>query len=118
MKQVQSPGTKISKLVLDWCRLGTAGVRRVCQAIAYEVGSMTDLSLAHCEIGDAESICEMLCTPGLNLTKLDLSSNPLDDRHAAALAQAIAGSKLKDLKLRDSQISVPLPVKTQWFWGC
>lgn len=144
--KVQAAPSKVSKLMLDWCRLGDAGVECVCRAVsrhARDVGEsgasaasrsispsasavdraaddagITELSLAHCELRSVDSICDMLETPGVALTKLDLSSNALDDRQAVRLAQALPCSKLKELRLRDSQISVPLPVKTEWFWGC
>jgi len=117
---VQAPPSKVTKLMMEWCRLGDAGARCVCQALArhHSVGSVTELSLAHCELRDASSVCEMLETPGLPLTKLDLSSNSLDDRQACTLAKSLPHSKVKELRLRDSQISVQLPVKTEWFWGC
>jgi hypothetical protein len=119
VEHVQVPPSKVSKFILEWCRLGDAGVRRVCQTLArHPHGGVTELSLAHCEMRDVTSVCEMLATPGLSLTKLDLSSNTLDDCQAARLAKALPLSKVKELRLRDSQVSVPLPVKTEWFWGC
>jgi len=123
--RVQAPPSKITKLVLEWCRLGDAGVQCVCQSLARNArrlgdlgGGVSDLSLAHCELKDVGCVCEMLETPGLPLTKLDLSSNALDDQQALRLAKALPLSKVKELRLRDSLISVPLPVKTEWFWGC
>lgn len=125
VERVQAPPSKISKLMMEWCRLGDAGTRSVCQALARNVrklgtegGGVSELSLAHCELRDVGCICEMLETPGLPLTKLDLSSNALDDQQALRLAKALPLSKVKDLRLRDSLISVPLPVRTEWFWGC
>lgn len=118
VERAQAPPCKVSKLMLEWCRLGDAGVRCVCQALARHTGSVTELSLAHCELRDVGSVCEMLETPDLPLTKLDLSSNSLDDRQATRLAKSLPHSKVKELRLRDSLISVPLPVKTSWFWGC
>lgn len=119
VERVQMPPSKVAKFILDWCRLGDSGVRRVCQTFAKRPsGAVTELSLAHSELRDVGSICEMLETPELSLTRLDLSSNALDDRQAARLAKAIPHSKLKELRLRDSLISSALPVKTEWFWGC
>jgi len=123
VNQVQAPPSKMQKLLLEWCRLGDAGVRCVCQALArhaqqHQGHGIVELSLAHCEVRNVKSVCEMLETPGLALTKLDLSSNALDDLQASCLAQSLPLSSVKELRLRDSQISVPLPVKTEWFWGC
>lgn len=119
VKRVQMEPSKISRFVLEWCRLGDAGVRRICDTFCqHPEGSVTELSLAHCEMRDVTSVCEMLETPGLSLTRLDLSSNSLDDCQAARLAKVLPLSQVKELRLRDSQVSVPLPVKTEWFWGC
>lgn len=119
LEQVQAQPSKVSKLFLEWCRLGDDGVRRVCETLSrYPAGAITELSLAHCEMRDVTTVCEMLETPDLSLTKLDLSSNTLDDCQAARLAKALPLSQVKELRLRDSQVSVPLPVKTEWFWGC
>jgi hypothetical protein len=118
---VQAEPSKVTKFALEWCRLGDAGVGCVCRTLARtspSCGGVTELSLAHCEMRDVGSVCEMLETPGLALTKLDLSSNGLDDSQAVRLAKALPLSQVKELKLRDSQISVPLPVKVEWFWGC
>lgn len=120
--QVQSPPSKVSKLILEWCRLGDAGVRCVCRVLSRHLrdnkSGVTELSLAHCELRDIDSICDMLETPGVSLTKLDISSNALDDQQAERLAQALPLSQVKELRLRDSQISAAFPVKTEWFWGC
>mmetsp|Transcript_34773 Transcript_34773/g.108158 ORF Transcript_34773/g.108158 Transcript_34773/m.108158 type:complete len:402 (+) Transcript_34773:58-1263(+) len=127
IERVQEPPSKISKLTLEWCRLGDAGVACVCGTLARTAhalasqtppGGVTELSLAHCELRDIGSVCDMLETPGLPLTKLDLSSNHLDDEQALRLAKSLPLSKVKELRLRDSLISVPLPVKTEWFWRC
>lgn len=125
MARIQLPPSKVEKLNLEWCRLGDAGVRSICHTLSEYTrapdapsGGVTDLSLAHCDLKDISSVCRMLRTPGLTLTKLDLSSNDLSDSQADQLAMALLVSKVKDLRLRDSQISTPLPVKTEWFWGC
>lgn len=45
-----------------------------------------ELSLAHCELKDLSNVCEMLETPGLALTSLDLSANSFgDDEGGGAL---------------------------------
>eukprot|EP00812_Abedinium_dasypus_P009267 NODE_296_length_1691_cov_322.152200.p1 GENE.NODE_296_length_1691_cov_322.152200~~NODE_296_length_1691_cov_322.152200.p1 ORF type:complete len:496 (+),score=102.32 NODE_296_length_1691_cov_322.152200:3-1490(+) len=124
---VQKRPSKIRKLVLEWCRLGDAGVDCVCQALARHTrqpdgisetgGGVEELSLAHCELRDTSSVCALLATPGLALTKLDISSNGLGDCQARRLAEVLPVSNVKELLLRDSQVSIPLPVKTKWFWG-
>eukprot|EP00439_Symbiodinium_sp_Y106_P043149 s5591_g5.t1 len=48
--------SKISKLVLDWCRLGDAGVRCVCAALAKHT---SNLCLAGNHIGDC--LCQEKC---------------------------------------------------------
>eukprot|EP00811_Abedinium_folium_P033915 NODE_6843_length_1632_cov_9.301661.p1 GENE.NODE_6843_length_1632_cov_9.301661~~NODE_6843_length_1632_cov_9.301661.p1 ORF type:complete len:505 (-),score=151.58 NODE_6843_length_1632_cov_9.301661:118-1440(-) len=125
--RVQQHPSKVKKLLLEWCRLGNSGVDCVCQALARnarppndagEAEGITELSLAHCELQDILSICTMLSTPGLALTKLDLSSNGLDDSQASHLVEVLPASNIKELLLRDSHVSIPLPVKTEWFWGC
>ncbi|CAJ1448212.1 unnamed protein product [Effrenium voratum] len=123
--KVQAPPSKIRKLVLDWCRLGDAGVRCVCAAVARHCGtdpaksgSVRELSLAHCELKDLAPVCEMLETPGCPLTCLDLSANGFGDEEAVKLAKSLPLSKVKELRLRDSQVSERMPVKTKWSWSC
>jgi len=123
--RVQAAPSKVNKFVLEWCRLGDAGARVVCGALARHArepgspaGGVTELSLAHCDLKNVACVCDMLEAPGIALTKLDVSSNQLDDHQAVLLAKSLALSKVKELRLRDSLISVPLPVKTEWFWGC
>jgi len=116
--KVKAAPSKVTKLGMEWCRLGDAGVHRLCRALSRCPGSITELSLAHCELRDVSSICDLLATPGLALTRLDLSSNNLDDRQAVALAKVLPTSQLVELRLRDSHVSVALPVKTEWWWGC
>lgn len=132
MDRIQAPPSKVAKLTLEWCRLGDAGVQCVCERLSrIPCGAVTELSLAHCEMRDVTPVCEMLETPDLSLTKLDISSNALDDCQAARIAKALPLSQLQELRLRDSQVSIPLPVpqttltfgktaqvKTEWFWGC
>mmetsp|Transcript_25574 Transcript_25574/g.59543 ORF Transcript_25574/g.59543 Transcript_25574/m.59543 type:complete len:656 (-) Transcript_25574:39-2006(-) len=119
LDRVQAPNSKITKLAMEWCRLGDAGVQRVCRSLSRHTGGgLTELSLAHCEFRDVRSVCELLTTPGLKLKRLDLSSNSLDDRQAEKLAKALPSSSLEELRLRDSQVSLALPVKTEWWWGC
>ncbi|CAE7018088.1 unnamed protein product [Symbiodinium microadriaticum] len=132
--------SKISKLVLDWCRLGDAGVRCVCAALAKHTSNfclagnhigdglcrekcvesktgVKELSLAHCELKDLTSVCEMLETPGLALTSLDLSANGFGDEEGLKLARSLQLSSIKELRLRDSQVSERMPVKTKWSWS-
>eukprot|EP00928_Gymnodinium_smaydae_P036141 TRINITY_DN252_c0_g1_i1.p1 TRINITY_DN252_c0_g1~~TRINITY_DN252_c0_g1_i1.p1 ORF type:complete len:534 (-),score=98.39 TRINITY_DN252_c0_g1_i1:100-1587(-) len=120
VSRVQLPPSKLTKLALEWCRLGDAGVSCVCRTLARHPrkdGGLTELSLAHSELRDIGSVCEMLEAPGLALTKLDLSSNGLEDCQAERLAESLPLSGVKELRLRDTQISIPLPVKVEWFWG-
>jgi len=119
VERVQCPPSKVSKLVLDWCRLGNAGVQSVCRAFArHPAGSVTELALSHNDLRDVGCVCDMLETPSLSIVKLDLSSNAFDDIQAMRIAEALPFSKVKTLRLRDSQVSSPFPVKTEWFWGC
>ena len=134
--RVQAQPSKINKLILDWCRLGDAGVRCVCNALAHHVRHLApeqskkcgqkegshegvkELSLAHCELKDLSNVCEMLETPGLALTSLDLSANSFGDDEGLKLAKSLPFSSIKELRLRDSQVSERMPVKTKWSWGC
>ncbi|CAK9009796.1 unnamed protein product [Durusdinium trenchii] len=118
--RVQAAPSKITKLVLDWCRLGDAGVRCVCAALARHArqrGEEAELSLAHCELKDLSHVCEMLETPGLALTSLDLSANSFGDEEGLKLAKSLPLSTIKELRLRDSQVSARMPVKTKWSWS-
>lgn len=119
--RVQAEPSKVSKLILDWCRLGDAGVRCVCNALARHVradAGVKELSLAHCELKDLSHVCEMLETPELALTSLDLSANSFGDDEGVKLAKSLPFSSIKELRLRDSQVSERMPVKTKWSWGC
>lgn len=119
--RVQAEPSKVSKLILDWCRLGDAGVKCVCTALARHVranAGVKELSLAHCELKDLSYVCEMLETPELALTSLDLSANSFGDDEGIKLAKSLPFSSIKELRLRDSQVSERMPVKTKWSWGC
>ncbi|CAL1133204.1 unnamed protein product [Cladocopium goreaui] len=119
--RVQAEPSKVSKLILDWCRLGDAGVKCVCTALARHVranAGVKELSLAHCELKDLSHVCEMLETPQLALTSLDLSANSFGDDEGVKLAKSLPFSSIKELRLRDSQVSERMPVKTKWSWGC
>lgn len=119
--RVQAEPSKVSKLILDWCRLGDAGVKCVCAALARHVranAGVKELSLAHCELKDLSHVCEMLETPQLALTSLDLSANSFGDDEGVKLAKSLPFSSIKELRLRDSQVSERMPVKTKWSWAC
>ena len=48
-----------------------------------------ELSLAHCELKDLSHVCEMLETPELALTSLDLSANSFGDDEGGGLGVAM-----------------------------
>ncbi len=53
--------------------------------VAKIIQSGEELSLAHCELKDLSNVCEMLETPGLALTSLDLSANSFGDDEGGGL---------------------------------
>merc|ERR1719217_460280 len=74
---------------MEWCRLGDAGCAAVCTALQRNPkGSVTELSLAHCELRDVAPLAELLRSTH-SLTKLDLSGNLLDDKAVEILAAAL-----------------------------
>ena len=48
-----------------------------------------ELSLAHCEVKDLSYVCEMLETPELALTSLDLSANSFGDDEGALAGEVM-----------------------------
>ena len=61
-----------------------------------------ELSLAHCEVKDLSYVCEMLETPELALTSLDLSANSFGDDEGALAGGSHGGSPVDEIKWRIS----------------
>lgn len=115
LEQIASLPT-LKSLILDWSRLGDQGCERVCRALTHN-HSVTELSMAHCELRQAGPLAALL-RASQSLKTIDLSANNLDDKGAQILAEAMSQSSLRECRMRDSHVSLPLPVKTEWYWGC
>lgn len=72
LKSCKAQPSKINKLILDWCRLGDAGVRCVCNALAHHVQHLAPEQSKKCgqKEGSHEGVKELPLKPSVRRTPI------------------------------------------------
>lgn len=72
LKSCKAQPSKINKLILDWCRLGDAGVRCVCNALAHHVRHLAPEQSKKCgqKEGSHEGVKELPLKPSVRRTPI------------------------------------------------